>query len=493
MASENAELAGDDEQQSMNHKGAQTPAEAVTTPKMGPQPPQAEGGKLIFLAQQEGAERLARDINTKIDDLEGQLGRLTDLFGLSQGALKLGLDNLQGSQAGLAGEIERVAARMEQSSNRQAELTQALEQLFRETLTSLSVQLGRAGDAIRGQQIRLETLHSGHAELETQQQALSTSVFEQAQELTALKSVTDEKIHSQHVRIETMRSLQVTQNEAIRVLDKQLAALYRQADELSGRAGFVDERLAGLDSRTDALARRGDEQAEQLGGLAVAGGEQRRATRKGLRALAAALAGVAVALVAAITYLQFNPQSIPAAAQEQLEQLSVESHQQADLSGELIGDIQQLRDELRGMGATLVGYGNDLQALQTTQAGIQEDLGGLQLRVKYPDARGVLPAVELHDQPWLAARSRDHYSIQLVGVSRFPHLVEFINRRAAVLQEQPLAFSKGLHRGRDWYNLYYGDFATLTQAKAALAALPPSLRENAPWIRSLGSIQRFAR
>lgn len=501
MASENAKLAGDDEQRAMNHKGAQTPAEAAATPKMGPQPqsptqpqpPQAEGGKLIFLAQQEGAERLARDINAKIDDLEGQLGRLTDLFGLSQGALRLGLESLQGGQASLSSEIERVAARMEQSSHQQTELTQALERLFRETLSTLSVQVGRAGDAIRGQQTRLEALDSGHAELEAQQQSLSASVFEQAQELAILKSVTGEKIHGQQVRIESLRGLQATQGESLRVLDRQLAALYRRADELGGRAEVVDQRLGGLDSRADALARRDDELTEQLGGLAVAGGEQRQATRKGLRTLAASLAGVAIALAAAITYLQFNPLAIPTATQEQLEQLSVESHQQADLSGELVGDIQLLRDELRGMGATLASYGNDLRTLQTTQAGIQDDLGGLLLRVKYPDARGVLPAVELHDQPWLAARNSRHYSIQLVGVSRFPHLVEFINRRAAVLADQPIAFSKGLHQGRDWYNLYYGDFATLAQARAALAALPPTLRENAPWIRSIGSIQRFAR
>ncbi|MGH8355807.1 MAG: SPOR domain-containing protein, partial [Pseudomonas sp.] len=501
MASEKAKLAGADEQTPMNHKGAQTPPEALAAPKLGPQPPapaqpqppQAESGKLIILAQQEGAERLARDINTKIDDLEGQLGRLTDLFGLSQGALKLSLESLQGGQASLSGEIQRVAARMEQSSNQQAELTRALEGLFRETLTTLSVQVGRAGDAIRGQQIRLEALASGHAELETQQQSLAASVFEQAQELAVLKSVTDEKIHGQQVRIESLRGLQATQGEAIRVLDRQLAELYRRADELGGRAEGVDERLDGLDSRTDVLSRRDDELTEQLGGLAVACGEQRQATRKGLRSLAASLAGVAIALAAAITYLQFNPRAIPTAAQEQLEQLSVETHQQADLSGELVGDIQLLRNELRDMGATLDSYGSDMRALHTTLAGVQQDLGGLQARVKYPDARGALPAVDLQDQLWLAARDSHHYSIQLLGVSRFPHLVEFINRRADILADQPIAFGKGLHRGRDWYNLYYGDFATLAQAKAALAALPPTLRGNAPWIRSIGSIQRSAR
>jgi len=428
MANERAERVGDDQQNLTNQKGAQTPQAVATTPIAGshslssPPPLQAEIGKLLVLGQQESAERQPRDINTKINDLERQLRRLSELFSLYRQTIKL----------------------------------------------------------------RLESLRGGQAKLDSQQHSLSVSAQEYAQELATLKNLTNEKIRSQQAQVESLRGSQANQGEAVRVLDKQMSTLYLRADELGERTNVVSERLDGLDSYTDALF-------QQINGLAVAGEEQRQATRKGLRTLGIVLAGAVIILAGAITYLQFNPLTIPVAVQDQFDQLTASTQQQANLTGTLAGEIGQLQAKMVEIEAAIAVHGGDMQALHSTLEDVQHNLNDLQSRVKYPDARGELPLLDLHDKHWLAARDKGHYSIQLMGVSSFPYLVDFINQRAAVLANQPVAFGKGLHQGRNWYNLYYGDFATLTQAKAALAALPPTLRSNGPWIRSAGAIKRFIR
>jgi septal ring-binding cell division protein DamX len=43
------------------------------------------------------------------------------------------------------------------------------------------------------------------------------------------------------------------------------------------------------------------------------------------------------------------------------------------------------------------------------------------------------------------------------------------------------------------YNLFFGVFATLAQARAAIATLPAELRVNQPWVRPMRSVQESLR
>ena len=58
----------------------------------------------------------------------------------------------------------------------------------------------------------------------------------------------------------------------------------------------------------------------------------------------------------------------------------------------------------------------------------------------------------------------------------------FAQRHAWVGQFRTL---RGQHRGKAWVALMVGDFATLTEAEAALNALPQDLRRLKPLVRPL--------
>jgi septal ring-binding cell division protein DamX len=48
------------------------------------------------------------------------------------------------------------------------------------------------------------------------------------------------------------------------------------------------------------------------------------------------------------------------------------------------------------------------------------------------------------------------------------------------------------HDQREHYNLFFGVFDTVTQARAAIAALPAELRANRPWVRQFQSRRKAA-
>ena len=102
------------------------------------------------------------------------------------------------------------------------------------------------------------------------------------------------------------------------------------------------------------------------------------------------------------------------------------------------------------------------------------------------------PVVPLNNVGWIAQRNPAHYTIQLMGAYDESYLVSYVNQNEIGLTGKLLSFNKSLHIQRDWYNLYYGDFASFTEAQAAMSILPLRLKTNYPWIRNFDSILKSA-
>ncbi|MDX5299742.1 MAG: SPOR domain-containing protein [Gammaproteobacteria bacterium] len=414
--------------------------------------------------------------------------------------MRVTLDSLQDSQSRLSTELERVTQRMEQSTQAQTDLTRTLEVLFRETMERLGGQIGRAHDALKTQQEQLESLEDRHEALDQQQQSLLASSRKQGLDLNALKASADERLQNHQGQIGELKQLQRAQADALNKLDAHLDALMMRAEELGLETHQLGQRIDGLDLRSTLLEHRADDASQQLTALATEGAVQRRETRSAFQRTAVAMAVVTLGLAGAMTYLHLNPTTVPVVVQQQLDGLDTSLTQHIGLTATLSGDLQRVRDGLQTLQATVGTQGNeagslraDLGQLGSTLAAITQDLGRLEERVRYPDARGTLPVLPIQDAVWLATRDSGHYSIQLVGVRQFSSLADFVNRNAGTLAHHPIAFSKASYQGSDWFNLYYGDFATLAEARAALAGLPPTLKANQPWVRSIGAIQRASR
>ena len=81
------------------------------------------------------------------------------------------------------------------------------------------------------------------------------------------------------------------------------------------------------------------------------------------------------------------------------------------------------------------------------------------------------------------------YTVQLVTSPSQADMARFIDRNVKQLALDSLAFSITERDQRTNYNLFFGVFRTVTQARAAIAALPPELRANGPWVRQFQSVQ----
>ena len=95
---------------------------------------------------------------------------------------------------------------------------------------------------------------------------------------------------------------------------------------------------------------------------------------------------------------------------------------------------------------------------------------------------------EVKKEDWLRVQNPNTYTLQILGVHDRLTLTEFITEH----QLKKVAMFKTAYRNKDWYVLIYGIYPTRSEAEAAIAKLPTSLRKNTqPWVRSLGSIQKL--
>ena len=87
-----------------------------------------------------------------------------------------------------------------------------------------------------------------------------------------------------------------------------------------------------------------------------------------------------------------------------------------------------------------------------------------------------------NDNAWLYAQHPEHYSVQLVSADNETAAKRYIERQR--LGDQATYFHTRV-KGKDWYYVLYGSFATLEEAEAARQRIHKSA-----WIRRFGVLQK---
>jgi len=87
---------------------------------------------------------------------------------------------------------------------------------------------------------------------------------------------------------------------------------------------------------------------------------------------------------------------------------------------------------------------------------------------------------------WLWSRNPVHYTIQLMEDSRVVRLKTFVDKARP---PGPLAIVRGKRKGKPWFLLFAGDYASKDEALTAIKALPKRVRGAGPWPRSVASLQ----
>ena len=87
---------------------------------------------------------------------------------------------------------------------------------------------------------------------------------------------------------------------------------------------------------------------------------------------------------------------------------------------------------------------------------------------------------------WVKRRDKNHYTLQLLGVSTEESAHNYILRHKEL---KPLHFFQNKKSKGQWYSVIYGDFANKEKALEASRRLPSSLGKLKPWARSFDGVQ----
>ena len=95
----------------------------------------------------------------------------------------------------------------------------------------------------------------------------------------------------------------------------------------------------------------------------------------------------------------------------------------------------------------------------------------------------------VYREKWLLSQNSSYYTIQILGVHDESRLLNFIENDLSATQTN-LAYYQASYKGKDWYPLLYGVYASQREASAAMKQLPTHIQKSSPWIRKLSSVQK---
>lgn len=84
------------------------------------------------------------------------------------------------------------------------------------------------------------------------------------------------------------------------------------------------------------------------------------------------------------------------------------------------------------------------------------------------------------------AATNTHYTIQVIALSHNKGFAEYMNKLPS---DKPVWSNKKMVDGLPWYTLLYGEFNSRADAERALGALPNTIKQYGPFIRSFASIK----
>ncbi|MGB0466291.1 MAG: SPOR domain-containing protein [Pontibacterium sp.] len=94
------------------------------------------------------------------------------------------------------------------------------------------------------------------------------------------------------------------------------------------------------------------------------------------------------------------------------------------------------------------------------------------------------------DEMLLLGLSADDYTLQVLGARELRSVERFMKRQGA---DSALRAFSTIFKGKPWYVVVYGQYATKRKAMAAVRSLPQALRKQRPWARSLKGIHNDIR
>jgi len=93
----------------------------------------------------------------------------------------------------------------------------------------------------------------------------------------------------------------------------------------------------------------------------------------------------------------------------------------------------------------------------------------------------------IKDRAWISAQDPKHFTVQLVAARNEAAIIRFIHKHGL---EKDAAYYSITLKGKPWYTVIYGSYASLEEARQALRKLPASLGSSSPWIRNFSAVHK---
>lgn len=126
-----------------------------------------------------------------------------------------------------------------------------------------------------------------------------------------------------------------------------------------------------------------------------------------------------------------------------------------------------------------------LDALQQQLAAEQEARRVIEAKLQQPRSPVVEVRHTAYERQILAIPSQ-HYAIQLLGSNSEKKAQDFIKNNKLTNKAN---YYRGIHNGKPWFIVVYGNYYNKSEAQRAVSKLPASLRKLHPWPRQYSHMQ----
>lgn len=455
------------------------PSDALATQIPVIEPKMAE---LLELTRANDSSLTPKEINAQLDRVLRDYDELTARYAENNRRIDGALADLRQSGGAVSSQVHRLGADLQQQSLSLAAQAAATEQridaLRGETCAWLADTEQRWDARLANSNARLSAdvarLDAGIGSLEGLFEAQERIIVEQRVRLDQFDvtyQLLDTATRGNKSRIEAVREQAEKQHLIVEARIEGLSALqrehYTEFQTLQGLVGVLRSETQRLDT---AIAE-----------LAAALANHQGTTRDKFKWTHVAIVGLLLLTVLGFASVKWVPAFAPASNESAI------AKSEARIT-EVSGQIAAL-----SAGETARQEADALQQARIDQvsgkvSGLENSLGELRAAVRKMRVQGAGTAV-VHDSQWLLQQNPKAYTVQLVMSPSQADMARFIDRNMEQLALNSLAFSVTEHDQREHYNLFFGAFNTIAQARAAIAALPAELRANRPWVRQFQSVQ----
>ena len=439
--------------------------------------------RLLELTQANGSSVTPKEINAQLDRVLRDYDELTALYAENNRRIESELAEMRQSGAAISSQVHRLGADLEQQTlalaGHAATAEQRIETIRGETRELLADSEQRWDARLASNNARISAdvarLDSGIDSLEglfrTQERILAEQ-HARLDQFDITCELLDTATRGNKTRIEAVREEAERQHAIVEARAEGLGALQREH-----YAEFQDVQRLVWVLQTETRRLDG-----AIGNVATGLADHRVDTHDRFKRTHLAIAALLLLTIFGFAMVKWQPAFAPASTESAIARNEARI---TEINGQVAGlsareTVQQTTDTQQQA---------RIDQVSGKVSGLEKSLGDLRATVRRLGMQSAAGARVLHDSRWLLQQNPKAYTVQLVTSPSQGDMARFIDRNVERLALGSLAFSVTEQGQRESYNLFFGVFPTITQARAAIATLPPELRTNRPWVRQFQSVQ----